>query len=169
MALPAAATANAWGSLRAVLTELRIDPALWTALTNVMGDPGDEIRHVAALNQWAITQAIGAAQISDGVGVSVVQAAQLGLVWRSCRKHIFLKEGGAEGDFVDIDPWDQPVTAAPKVTPATQSVKESVLKMSAILDQTDESELLPPKPELVQMWLQKYVLVMGAPPERRTD
>ena len=165
MALHSAAAVRSWDSVRDVLTALRIDPALWSALTNVMGDPGDEIRHIAALNQWAIVQAIGAAQVSPGQGVTVIQAAQLGLMWRSCRKNVFLKDGGAEGDFVDIDPWEQKPAATPKASPPVQSVKESVLKMSSLLDQTDDSELLPPKPEMVQLWMQKYVLTMGAPPE----
>ena len=34
---------------------------------------GEEIRHKAALNQWAIVHAIGAAQTSPGQGVTVIQ------------------------------------------------------------------------------------------------
>ena len=37
--------------------------------------------------------------------------------------------------------------------------------MSSLLDQTVDSELLPPKPEMVQLWVQRYTLTMGAPPE----
>ena len=64
--------------------------------------------------------------------------------------------------FIDIDPRP---SATPKASPAVQSVKESVLKMSSLLDQTVDSELLPPKPEMVQLWVQRYTLTMGAPPE----
>ena len=58
-----------------------------------------------------------------------------------------------------------PVVA--KLAPA--SVKESVLKMASLVDQTDESELLPPDASLVQTWLQRYTLTKGGPPEEEDD
>ena len=71
-------------------------------------------------------------------------------------------------EFQDEDLWEAKggsnaagVTAAP--VPAT--VKDKVLKMSALIDQADESELLPPSSDEVDGWLQNYVNVMGAPPE----
>ena len=35
--------------------------------------------------------------------------------------------------------------------------------MSALVDQTDDSELLPPKADDVVALMQRYVLLMGAP------
>ena len=48
-------------------------------------------------------------------------------------------------------------------------MKESVLKMSALVDQTDESELLPPQADDVQAWMQSYFLAMGAAPEQEGE
>ena len=69
--------------------------------------PGTDMRQVAALNRWAITQVISNVVLPGNAPLSVLQAAQLGFVSRSCRKALFLKGGGNEGDLEDIDPWDQ--------------------------------------------------------------
>ena len=126
---------------------------------------------VAALNRWAVNQAVANVQLPGGAPISVVQAAQLGLVWRSCRKALFLKGGGAEADFEDIDPWEQQSGSAskPATFTGTNSVKEGVLKMASLVDQTDESELLPPRADEVQAWMQRYVLLMGSPPEEEEE
>ena len=93
--------------------------------------------------------------------------------WGWCgavRKALFLKGGGNAGDFEDIDPWDQqPAAMARRAATSSGSVKESVLKMSALVDQMDDSELLPPKADDVQVWMQRYFLVRGAEPEEEED
>ena len=87
-----------------MLTLLNLEAELWQALIMVMGDPGQDLRQVAALNRWAITQAISNVQLASGAPLSVVQAAQLGLAWRCCRKALLLEAGGNADDFEDIDP-----------------------------------------------------------------
>jgi hypothetical protein len=50
----------------------------------------------------------------------------------------------------------------------TSSVKEKnekILKMSTLIDQSDDSELLPPTPNGVNQWLQNYHAVTEAMPE----
>ena len=171
MALPTAADLAGVAALPDLLAFLQVDQVLWRALVAVMGDPGRDMRQVAALNRWAINQAVANVQLPGGAPISVVQAAQLGLVWRSCRKALFLKGGGAEADFEDIDPWEQQSgsTSEPATFTGTNSVKESVLKMASLVDQTDESELLPPRADEVQAWMQRYVLLMGSPPEEEEE
>ena len=95
--MPAAATLPACAGLGDVLTELNVEQSLWLALVAVMGDPGQDMRQVAALNRWAITQAISNVVLPENAPLSVIQAAQFGLVWRSCRKALFLKGGGKKG------------------------------------------------------------------------
>ena len=155
--------------LGALLSLLGVAAPLWKALTDVMGDPQGDVRQVAALTKWAIAQAISGVQIAPNQGASVVQAAQLGLVWRSARKLSFLKAGGDEALFVDVDPWEPASSTATSAKPPQAAVKESVLKMAALVDQTDESELLPPDNTLVQSWLQRYSLLMGGPPEEEEE
>ena len=75
--------------------------------------------------------------------------------------------GGNEGDFEDIASWDQqPVATARPAATSSGSVKESVLKMSALVDQTDDSELFPPKTDDV---LARYFLAMGAAPAEEEE
>ena len=70
---------------------------------------------------------------------------------------------------MDIDPWETASSAAAPPKQAQAAVKESVLKMAALVDQTDESELLPPDNAQVQTWLQRYTLLMGGPPEEEEE
>ena len=71
-----------------------------------------------------------------------------------------------EADFQDIDPLQEPVAAEPtRQSSTTGSVKEKVLKMSSLIDQSDDSELLPPATCEINTWLQSYHSIMGAMPE----
>ena len=167
--LPGNNEVAACATLSDLLSPLGVSTPLWKALTDVMGDPAGDIRQVAALTKWAIAQAIGGVQVAPNQGASVIQAAQLGLVWRSARKWAFLKGRGDETAFVDVDPWETSTAATASTRVVQASVKESVLKMSSLVDQTDESELLPPDNAQVQAWLQKYILLMGGPPEEEEE
>ena len=44
-------------------------------------------------------------------------------------------------------------------------VKEHVLKMAALVDQSDDSELMPPTLDEIHVWTQNFVMVMGAMPD----
>ena len=48
-------------------------------------------------------------------------------------------------------------------------MKERVLKMATLVDQADESELLPPTPMQVDTWTQSYINIMGAPPQEEEE
>ena len=91
------------------------------------------------------------------------------------RKTVFLQNGGLEEDFIDVEPWTKPAQgqvaepAADDGAPKGSGVKEHVLKMASLLDQSDESELMPPGREKVQEWVQRYITVMGAPPEEEEE
>ena len=99
----------------------------------------------------------------------------MGLLWRVSRKTVFLQNGGLEEDFIDVEPWTKPAQgqvaepAADDGAPKGSGVKEHVLKMASLLDQSDESELMPPGREKVQEWVQRYITVMGAPPEEEEE
>lgn len=48
--------------------------------------------------------------------------------------------------------------------PKSSPVKDRVLKMSSLVDQADDSELLPADKDEVKKWMGAYVSLMGAPP-----
>ena len=92
-----------------------------------------------------------------------------------------MQSGVDERQFIDIDPWMEAVSeAASSVVPgdtvrpehmgrSSGSVKERVLKMSSLLDQQDESELLPPAASEVDKWYQNYIMVMGFEPDEAEE
>ena len=131
---------------------------LWQSVTDQLGDPGDNVLLVAALPQHVLIQACGNAETTPGVGLTPFQATHVGLVWRICRKIVHMRAGQPEGDFTDLDPWtpSTPSTSATTTSaPAStgHSVKERVLKMSSLVDQADDSELLPPEKSMVDGWV----------------
>eukprot|EP00438_Fugacium_kawagutii_P000418 Skav229880 [mRNA] locus=scaffold247:351220:353411:+ [translate_table: standard] len=102
----------------------------------------------------------------SGDPLTPVHATQLGLVWRLAQRVVAYRAGVAEADFQDTDPWAQSSTSATRPTTTSSGVKDRVLKMANLIDQTDDSELLPPNEGDINRWTQNYVNVMGAlPPE----
>ena len=117
--------------------------------------------------------ACGLARTDDGA-LTPLQATQVGLVWRMSRRIVAFRSGVAEADFVDIDLWavqnEKEAPAAPAKSPqGTSGLKEAVLKMSTIIDQSDESELLPPDDVKLNQWIHAYISIMGAAPEESEE
>ena len=83
--------------------------------------------------------------------------------------------GGVEDELIDVEPWVNPtqgqvaVPASADVAPQGPGVKEHVLKMASLVDQSDESELMPPGRDKVQEWVQCYITIIGAPPEEEEE
>jgi len=165
--------------LQEVLDYLGMDRQAWQAFTEQVGDPANDIRLFSALPRVAVVQACGQAAFPDGSPLLPLQATQVGLVWRLCRKVVAARAGMLESQFVDIDPWGEPTAqrssdggssvhgqAGPGTpTSGSTSIKERVLKMSSLVDAQDESELLPPTNEQVNNWTQAYVTIMGSLPD----
>eukprot|EP00438_Fugacium_kawagutii_P032453 Skav223757 [mRNA] locus=scaffold3575:530860:532071:- [translate_table: standard] len=88
-----------------------------------------------------------------------------------------MANGGVEANFVDVEPWGEPGRAAgaggtsgtAAAGSTTQAVKEHVLKMSTLLDQADDSELLPQPQSEIQKWSQRYCTLMGSAPEEEEE
>ena len=171
MALPGAAALAAVADLAALRTLMGVQAEVWTAFQAQVGDPGTDIRLVAALPAWIISSACGAAKFPDDTMLSPIHAAQVGLLWRAARKHAWLRHGGQEADFVDENPWENPLASSSTPGPAAgkPSIKENVQKMAALVDPADESELLPASMDDLQKWLQRYVTLMGAYPEEEEE
>ena len=48
-------------------------------------------------------------------------------------------------------------------------VKERVLKMSSLLDQGEDSELIPATREQIDTWLSNYLSIMGSHPQEEEE
>ena len=156
-----------------VLTHFNVGDPVWQGLVTQLGDPGNDIGLFSALPATSIVAACGLATTPNGP-YTPVEATQVGLVWRMCRRIAAFRGGIPEAEFVDVDPWKPVETAEPKGMPAGakaggSGLKESVLKMASIIDQQDDSELLPPGSMQINNWFQNYITVMGAPPDETEE
>ena len=132
--LPTAADIIGIDNLQGLKALVGVPDAVWTAFQGQVGDPGGNIQVMASLPDFIIAQACTHATFPDGTHFNPVNATQVGLLWRVSRKSIFLKNGGADEDFVDLEPWVQPQqaqvagTAVPDPSQKGSGVKENVLK-----------------------------------------
>ena len=80
------------------------------------------------------------------------------------------KCGGNFEDFKDIDPWAKPA-ATPAVPGAARGVmlKERGIKMSSVIDQSDDSEFIPESLAKADLWYQRYLNTMGGAPQEEED
>lgn len=68
-----------------LLVKLRVPDPLWDAFVLTAGDPGNDLRLVAAMPAWAIPQIVSASSMASGERLTPIQAAQVGLAWRNAR------------------------------------------------------------------------------------
>ena len=145
-----------------------MEDAVWTAFVQSAGDPGDDYRLLGALPPSAMAAAVEGATLPNGEQLTVIQAAQLGLVYRLARRRIHVDAGLDLQLWVDPDPWkDQAgeVPTTPNVPKAvTMGVPERKMKYSAVLDQGDESEFTIPSETQKQAWLEGYINLTGGLP-----
>lgn len=174
--LPAEDEVRAVATVADAIRLLRVPATVWEAFLEQVGNPGPELRVVAALPAHIVVQGIGQAQVA-GVGLSATGAAHVRLVWRVARMAMYLKKGGDAALFEDVDPWapsDNQRSSAQVLGHVSKGsgLKEKVLKMSALVDQADESELVPPDLQTAHSWSQRYLQMMGDMPmeeEEPTD
>lgn len=160
-------------TLPVVLGHFNVPDPVWQSLLTHLGDPGNDIGLFSALPASSVVAACGLAATPNGALIPI-EATQVGLVWRLCRRVVAFRGGVGEAEFVDVDPWRPVETPEPKNIPAGDKptgsrLKESVLKMASIIDQQDDSELLPPGSLQVNNWFQNYIAVMGAPPDETEE
>ena len=153
-----------------VLQDVGISDDAWNAWLSSIGPLGNDVRILAALPAVAVVSAVGQAVKADGSGLNPVEATQVGMCWRTARRAMAMQSGLEEKEFIDIDPWapvqsNQGQQSSVATRPVSSGVKEHVLKMASILDQSDESELVPPSMEEVHRWTQNFVLIMGSMPD----
>ena len=160
-----------------ILRYFHVDQNVWDGFSVQVGDFNDDIRLLAAFPRTGVVTGASQTMVWTRFGsiqATPVQATQLGLVWRLARRVAASQAGVPEEDFVDIDPWQASTgpstpTAPSRPASSTASVKEKVLKMSSLIDQSDDSELLPPSNTQVNVWLQNYLAIMGNVPEEAEE
>ena len=133
-------------------------------------DFSNDLRLLAAFPKTGLLAGISQTVLNDGSLLNPVQATQIGLMWRLARRVSAFRSGLGEVEFQDIDPWQETATPEPtRQSPTSSGVKEKVLKMATLIDQSDDSELVPPTTMEINTWLQNYHAVMGAMPEESEE
>ena len=162
---------QAFGSLLACRQHWGVEDAVWESFTKAIGDPGDNAQLLASLPPSTFAQAVEATELTDGSKLSVIQATQLGLVYRLARRKLHLDNGLDLNLWVDPDPWQETKPSFPPTPPATAGAAQPDRKMkfSAVLDQSDETEFAVASEQQKQLWLQTYIQATGGLPQENEE
>ncbi len=137
----------------------------WGAFTMAAGDPGEDLRPLAFLPRSTFTDCVKAAQLSSGRRLSVMEASQLGLVYRAAKRWAFVEGGGQVQDWKDQNPFEEVNTVeVTKASSSTTTTTERKLKYGHILDQQDEGEFICHGEDMRTHWYNRYVEKMGGLP-----
>ena len=80
-------------SLSALRNHYQVPQAVWDALEKQLGDFADEIRNLAAIPANIFAKSVETLELADGTTPSVVQATQVGFVWRLARRCMWVASG----------------------------------------------------------------------------
>ena len=157
---------QAFASLRACRALYHVSDEVWTSFVATAGDPGDDYRLLSAIPAKVFAATVEQTQLPDGTSLSVVQAAQLGLVYRLARRKQHVDAGLDLAMWTDPDPWapTQAVSGTPVMATSGTPSTERRMKFTSILDQGDESEFTVANETQKQVWLMKYVNQTGGLP-----
>eukprot|EP00435_Cladocopium_sp_Y103_P013191 s2919_g3.t1 len=154
-----------YSSLAACRQFFGVSAELWNSFIQAAGDPGDDFRLLAAIPSNAIAATVEATVLPDGQSITVVQAAQLGLVYRLAKRKLHADMGLDLALWQDPDPWhqapSQPVGTSVMSSTEVTKGSERKLKLSAILDQGAETEFVVASETQMQVWLQVFAGVTG--------
>ena len=161
-------------SVAACCRQWNVEAEVWHAFTRAVGDPGDAAHLLASIPATTVAKAAEQAELPDGSRLTVVQATQLGLVYRLARRKLHVDNGLDLSLWVDPDPWkehaSEPFPPARGV-PSGGGPKEPERKMkfSSVLDQADETEFAVATEVQKQLWLQSYVTLTGGLPQESEE
>ena len=156
----------------ATLTGLRnfyqVPAAAWDAFETATGPMPEDLKALAALPAALVAAAVAEARTSAGDKLTVIQASQVGLVYRAARRSLYLQGGGVIENWTDPNPWEaSSVVTTPPTTSLSStgtSVAEIKMKFAHILDQADETEFAVASEATKAVWVQKYIDATGGLP-----
>eukprot|EP00435_Cladocopium_sp_Y103_P065327 s503_g27.t1 len=123
-------------------------------------DPGDDYRLLAALPPPPVAACAEATVLDNGNQVTMIQAVQLGVVYRLARRKLRSDSGLDMAQWRDPNPWSQEQESTHPTTTFeegdTSKVGQRKMKFMSILDQGDREFLVAPESQK-HLWLQTYV------------
>ena len=165
---PAASSATSLASLR---TFYQVEDAVWDAFQETTGAMPDDLRALAGLPPSLVAASVGEVRLPDGNRLTLIQASQVGLVYRAARRPLFVQGGGDASQWIDPNPWEsQGTTPSTTSLPApSTSSNEVKMKFTHILDQSDDSEFQIVTDMVKARWMQRYIDVTGGLPCEETE
>ena len=156
--------------VNAIKLHFAVPDEVWGAFTGTVGDFGNDLRLMAAFPKSGLLAGITQTVLPDVSALNPAQATQIGLAWRLARRVSAYRSGLTKTEFQDVDTWQEPAAQDPgRQSSSSAGIKEKILKMSALIDQSDDSELVPPTSVEINGWLQNYHAIMGAMPEESEE
>lgn len=162
-------------TLAAVRTHYELPGAIWDAFTEVCGDPKDDMKLFAVLPPRVVAASLERAQLQDGSYLSAIQAAHVGLVYNLTRRIVHTRGGGDWDSWKESSPFGDQGAALPEgsmqTSPQVQAMggTERKLKMTNIIDQTDDGEFTVQNEDMKATWYQKYLEAVGGWPQEEEE
>ncbi len=164
---PSRDAALALDTVTKVRQHYHLQDNLWEAFVARAGDPGEDLRLLAAMPPQAIAVACEAAEILPSKeALTAMQATHVGLVYRLARRICWANSGMDWMSWEHPNPWEAHKTKGekgPEEEPG-ETTKGRKLKLSNVLDQMDDSEFVVEPEETRQKWLKGYKDVTGGYP-----
>ncbi len=153
-------------TLGGVRAHFGLEDAVWQAFIQTAGDCGDDPRPLAAVPPAVFRRCVTDATLPDAQRLTVMQASQLGMVYRAVRRMMHLQTGGTTANWEDVDPWQEEVSSSTRspTTGGGTGTTERKLKFGQILDQQDDGEFLCDQEDFREKCYGKYSQTMGGLP-----
>ena len=166
---PPSSTSSSLASLR---TFYHVEDQVWEAFQDTTGAMPDDLRALAGLPPSLVAASVGEARLQDGNRLTLIQASQVGLVYRAARRLLFIEGGGDVRHWVDPNPWESQTTTPSPTTltaPSATVSNEVKMKFTHILDQADDSEFQIVADTVKARWMQRYIDATGGLPCEETE
>eukprot|EP00435_Cladocopium_sp_Y103_P059823 s1426_g21.t1 len=162
-------------SIAGVLQFYAVPAPVWESFVEAVGDPGDDLRLLAAMPASMLGETVAACRVQGGRRITAMEAIQVGLVYRASHRLVHLSMGGSSATWVDPDPFgttSQPSTFtrdSALTSSGTSSSQERRMKLSQVADQGDESEFVVMSESAKAQYYSKYVAKVGGLPADAED
>ena len=157
-------------SIEALRAYYALPDELWRSFIQIAGDPGNDMRLLAILPSTVVTAALERAQLDDGSYLSAVQASHVGLVYNLAKRIQHTLNGGNWDSWTESSPFGARATVENAATKApVDDGPTRKLKLSSILDQSDDTEFAVQSEEMRAKWYSQYVMTVGGLPPEEED
>lgn len=159
--------ASSASTLQELKTFYQVPAEAWDAFQTATGPMPEDFKALAALPAAVVAAAVSDARTSNGDRLTVIQASQVGLVYRAARRLLYVQGGGNPETWIDPNPWEaSSSTTAPTTSLSTTATSSTEVKMkfTHILDQADETEFPVVSESTKAAWVQRYIDATGGLP-----